>query len=261
MRTSNVHEETRPQYIALRSKLERPLDLLIVLAAIATVPLTVVQASGVNTGWVLAADWLIWGMFLVEYCVMVTMMKNRWAYTRRNWISIAVIFLSFPALPDLLSLVRLTRLMRLLPLIRVLAVTMRAIQAMRVSLAGQGLFYVATLTTILTVAGGGFLAVLEPDAVGGDFWTGIWWAIVTVSTVGYGDIAPVTLGGRLLAILLMLCGLGLVSTLAASISSYFIGTSEEEQLSRLRDRLDRIEKLLKEAIDVRDENHKDSSPR
>ena len=251
-----MSDDTRPQYISLRSKLERPLDFLVILAAVATIPLTVVQTRGVDTIWVTAADWLIWVAFLVEYCVMVTMMRDRWAYTRRNWLSVSVIIFSFPALPHLLALVRLTRLVRLLRLIRVLMVTTRAIQAMRGSLAGQGLLYVATLTTILTLAGGGLLAVLEPEAVGGDdpFWTGIWWAVVTVTTVGYGDIAPATLGGRLLAVLLMLCGLGLLATLAASISSYFIGSSEEEHIQRITERLDRIEHLLEKVVAERADN-------
>ena len=246
-----MSDDTRPQYISLRSKLERPLDFLVILAAVATIPLTVVQTRGVDTIWVTAADWLIWAAFLVEYCVMVTMMRDRWAYTRRNWLSVSVIILSFPALPHLLALVRLTRLVRLLRLIRVLMVTTRAIQAMRVSLAGQGLLYVATLTTILTLAGGGLLAVLELE---GDFWTGVWWAVVTVTTVGYGDIAPATLGGRLLAVLLMLCGLGLLATLAASISSYFIGSSEEEHIQRITERLDRIEHLLEKVVAERADN-------
>ncbi len=249
-----MSDDTRPRYIGLRAKVERPLDFLVILAAIATIPLTVVQGRGVDTIWTTATDWLVWAVFLVEYCVMVTVMKDRRAYTRRNWLSITVIVLSFPALPHLLALVRLTRLVRLLRLLRVLAVTTRAMQAMRVSLAGQGLLYVATLTTILTFAGGAFLAVLEPEAVGGDFWTGIWWAVVTVSTVGYGDIAPATLGGRMLAVLLMLCGLGLVSTLAASISSYFIGSSEQEHIQRITERLDRIERLLEKALAGRADN-------
>ena len=246
-----MSDDTRPQYIGLRSKLERPLDILVILAAVATIPITVAQERGSDTLWVVASDWMVWLAFLAEYSVMVTVVKDRWAYTRRNWLSVSVIILSFPALPHLLALVRLSRLVRLLRLIRVLVVTTRAMQAMRGSLAGQGLLHVATLTTILTLAGGGLLAVLELE---GDFWTGVWWAIVTVTTVGYGDIAPATLGGRLLAVLLMLCGLGLLATLAASISSYFIGSSEEEHIQRITERLDRIEQLLEKAVAERADN-------
>jgi voltage-gated potassium channel len=62
--------------------------------------------------------------------------------------------------------------------------------------------------------------------------------------VGYGDIAPSTLPGRLIAIILMLSGVGLISTLGACITTYFVGQQENAELQDLRERLIRMEKLL-----------------
>ncbi len=53
-------------------------------------------------------------------------------------------------------------------------------------------------------------------------WAGIWWAVVTMTTVGYGDKFPITLGGRVVAIILICSGVGLMSLLTATIASLFV---------------------------------------
>jgi voltage-gated potassium channel len=65
-----------------------------------------------------------------------------------------------------------------------------------------------------------------------------------VTTVGYGDTYPVTAGGRGVAVVLMLTGIGLVGVLSASVASYFVGQRAEGDLADLHRRLDRIEALL-----------------
>lgn len=55
-----------------------------------------------------------------------------------------------------------------------------------------------------------------------NLWDSIWWVFVTIFTVGYGDIKPITMGGRLLAIFIMLVGVSMVSTITATISSIFV---------------------------------------
>jgi len=110
---------------------------------------------------------------------------------------------------------------------------------------------VAAISSLIIVAGGAGLTLLEPQTVRGGFGDGIWWAIVTASTVGYGDIAPSTVWGRLIAILLMLSGVGLVSTVAASITSYFLGQEESSVLTELNEKMTRIESLLNSMLTER----------
>ena len=240
-------EEARPRYRELLARLQKPLDTSVIAAALATIPLTIIQRGPGDPLWVNALDWLVWGVFLVEYSFMIRVVKDPWPYTRRNWLSVAVIVLSFPMLPDVLALVRvarLSRLVRLFRLVRVVAVAARGLTAVEKCLGREGLVYVASLTFVLTLAGGAFMAALEPDTVEHGLVGGLWWAFVTVTTVGYGDITPVTAAGRLLAVFLMLTGLGMISTLAASISAYFISSDEQPDFTEFKQRLDRIEKLL-----------------
>ncbi|MFQ5827796.1 MAG: potassium channel family protein [Candidatus Methylomirabilia bacterium] len=222
------------------------METAVVIAALVTIPLTVAQEQGRTGSLVVVGDWAVWAVFLIEYVVMVALSQDRLAYARRNWFKMAVIVVSFPAFPSLLALVRLGRLARLLRLLRLVGVTARGLGGLRLILWRRGLVYVASTAVLLVFAGSGVLVLLEPATVQGDFWIGLWWAIVTVTTVGYGDIVPSTVSGRLVGIALMLAGVGLVSTLAASIAAYFVGQEGDSELKHLAERLDRMESLLKQ---------------
>ena len=92
--------------------------------------------------------------------------------------------------------------------------------------------------------------VSEPDVR--DLGDGIWWALVTITTVGYGDITPVTTLGRVVASSLMLLGLGLIATITAIVSAKFIQnfvdhhTNDDvlEKLDEMQLELDDIKKKL-----------------
>lgn len=72
----------------------------------------------------------------------------------------------------------------------------------------------------------------------------LWWAIVTVTTVGYGDKYPVSPGGRAVAVVLMVVGIGLIGVLTATVASYFVGEKANQDQAALAERLDRIETIL-----------------
>jgi voltage-gated potassium channel len=87
---------------------------------------------------------------------------------------------------------------------------------------------------------------------------GFWWAWVTMTTVGYGDLVPTTLEGRIVGMLLILVGIAIFSMLTASFSVFFIEKEEEEKNDRedavlrrlqlLEARLERIELNLNKAV-------------
>ena len=117
----------------------------------------------------------------------------------------------------------------------------------------------AVVTTIATVFAGFLMTVLDHH----DFTTlgqGLWWAVQTVTTVGYGDHVPTNWQGRLVASAVMLLGLGFLSVITAAITSSFVARAQDEQrkrqggaapateehLNALNTRLDQIEALLRQ---------------
>lgn len=222
----------------------RILEVAVVAGALATIPLTLLGEANPVPSWVGIADWLVWAVFFAEYFVMVLSATEPSKYVKRNPLDLAVIVLSYPQLPVLFGLFRLARLARILRLLRLVGATARAVESLRGILCRRGLVGVILISGFVILAGGAALTLLEPQTVRGGFVDGVWWAIVTASTVGYGDIAPSTLWGRLIAVVLMLSGVGLISTLAASITTYFLGQDESASMVELRERTARIEHML-----------------
>tara|TARA_B100001121_G_scaffold184879_1_gene161492 strand:+ start:211 stop:672 length:462 start_codon:yes stop_codon:yes gene_type:complete len=93
------------------------------------------------------------------------------------------------------------------------------------------------------------------------FGDGIWWALVTITTVGYGDITPVTLAGRFIAGTLMFVGLGLIATVTAIVSAKFIAnyvdhhTNDDvlEKLEELEAEIEKLKSLEEDELEKLDE--------
>ena len=223
------------------------LEIAVILAALLSLPLTIVEINGQNGVSLHVADWIIWSVFAAEYLLALSLAENRRRYVRSAWLSLLVVVISFPLLPSVLAVVRLARVIRLLRLVRLVAFGARLVPALRSTIGRRGLVYVLALFLLLIVMAGATMSVVEPQTVKGNLWDGMWWAIVTATTVGYGDISPTSPPGRLVAVALMLFGIGLTATLAASVAAYFV---REDQGGRdLQDvvtRLQRVENLLVE---------------
>ena len=231
------------------AQFRRALDLAAIFGALATIPLTILEEHGSKSGMLEAMDWAVWGVFALEFLILVCVPPRVKLFRSSTALKFVVVVLSFPQLPSLLALVRLARLVRSLRLLRLTGVTAWGLGAMKEILGRRGLLHIAAVTTLLILVGGGCLSILEPETVKGGYGDGIWWAIVTATTVGYGDISPSTLWGRVIAALLMLVGIGLMSTLAASITSYFVQQTGSAEFKELSERLGRIESILEQLIE------------
>ena len=122
---------------------------------------------------------------------------------------------------------------------------------------------IASTTVVVTVGSGLLMTVIDHERYP-SIGSGLWWAVQTTTTVGYGDNAPVTYGSRLLAALVMLFGIGFLTVITAAITSTFISRSRVEQLGtqadaptreqfrQLDERLERIEAAVADSsIDER----------
>ena len=116
---------------------------------------------------------------------------------------------------------------------------------------------IATVTTAITVAAGLLMTVLDREGFP-TLGSGLWWAVQTVTTVGYGDHVPTTALGQIVAAVVMLLGIGFVTVITASITGAFVARSRAEQqlegpaapsaeqLRQIDERLERIEAVLSE---------------
>lgn len=153
---------------------------------------------------------ITWTAFAVDYIVMLMLARRRGRWFFMNAHELAIL-----ALPVLRPL----RLLRLVTLIQVLHRT--AGNALR----GRIIVFVLGAAVLLTYCGA--LAVLdaekyEPDANITTFWDALWWALTTITTVGYGDHFPVTATGRVVAGALMLSGIAVVGVVTASVASWLV---------------------------------------
>ena len=99
---------------------------------------------------------------------------------------------------------------------------------------------VALATLVLVFVAGAVQATVDQGEFG-TYWDGVWWAAVTVTTVGYGDLYPTTVAGRLVAIGLMLTGIGFLAVLTATISSRFVEEDRADEKDEIIATLRRLE--------------------
>ena len=122
---------------------------------------------------------------------------------------------------------------------------------------------IVTATTLVVVGGGILIRVLDHSEYS-SIWVGMWWALQTVTTVGYGDVTPKHPSGRLVGVLVMLEGIAFLAITTAVITSSFVARAEHERAEADRleeetlegrldrrfdgvdERLDRLEAILRE---------------
>ena len=161
-------------------------------------------------------QWVCWFAFALDLVAGIISADSKKQYLYRHPLEIASVFLPF---------------LRPLRLMRVISFGSLAIQ--KIAIGRQFAITVKVAITAVFVAyiSAVQITISERNVDGSNiksFEDGLWWAVTTVTTVGYGDRFPTTTEGRLLAVLLMLVGISLVGVITASVASWFVKLSQEE---------------------------------
>lgn len=171
-------------------------------------------------------DICLWAFFIVETVALSMLVSDTRRYLRHNWLNLIIIL---TGLPMLLGWPSHMGALRLLRVIIVFALVMHIGSRVKKMLSRNELAATAFASLIVIVMAGILMSALEPNINGP--LDGIWWAWVTITTVGYGDIVPQTYPGRAFASIIIFFGLGLFAALTASFTSFFLSQREEQILS------------------------------
>lgn len=232
-------------YGARVARIERVTDPVMLLLAVAYVVAFVVgylpELDPALKDNALLVENAIVVVFALELAVRVAAAERRVAYLKAHWLDVAIVLLPF-----------LRPLRPFVALLRVIPLVSRGFRGLRHVLGRYQGAYVLVLGGITLLLGTGLVLVFERDAGGPiqSFGDALWWAMTTITTVGYGDTYPVTPGGRMIAVVLMAVGIAVFGVLTAGIAAYFVGEDEsegqEEQLGRVLDKLDSLERRIEE---------------
>ncbi len=180
----------------------------------------------------------IWAVFAVELIVLTVLAPSYRQLLREHWLDVLIVAAPF---------LRPLRIARLLRLLRFVGIGGRAVQALGRIASRRGVQAYGAVTVVVVAVSGLLVYVFEdahPDRNIGSVTDGLWWALVTATTVGYGDHFPVSVEGRALAAVLMLVGIGMLSVVTANVAAFMVESDSESEMVELRSQLDRIEALL-----------------
>jgi voltage-gated potassium channel len=231
---------------------EDRLEPWFLVAAVLVIPDVAIEATTQSGGWAqvaLVLNWAVWLTFAVGLVWTVALADARWRWLRERPLDVAIVVLTPPFAPAALLGFRLARLLRLLRLVRLV----RTARLARKTFSLDGVKWAASLAALVALAGGAAFASVEHDQ---HFSTadGLWWAATTMTTVGYGDISPHTGLGRVIAVGVMVVGIGFVAFLTAAIAQRFVAQIEEpkpewehavlSELGEIKARLSAIEQRI-----------------
>lgn len=202
-------------------------------------------------------DFIICSVFLLQLTIDLFRSKNKTSYLKVHWIDFLA---SIPMIEPL----RFARIFQILRVILVLRSSKRIFRELFRNRKETTLASIILLLVLLLTIGAGTILLLEHKEPGANITTGhdaLWWAFVTISTVGYGDHYPVTASGKLVASLVIVCGVGVFGMISGLITSLITEPTDSqnqrieskdkkldlilEQQQQILNRLDKLEQQIK----------------
>ncbi len=214
--------------------------VLIGLSVLAVMLESVPELGRVHAGWFRGFEWCLTVLFTLEYIARLAVVRRRWRYA----LSFYGVIDLMAILPTYLELVvsdahylmavrvlRLLRIFRILKLSRFVAEGELLLQAVRQSRAKISVFLWFVVTSVIVA--GTVMYIVEGDESGfTSIPRAVYWAIVTLTTVGYGDIAPQTAMGRFLASILMILGYGVIAVPTGIVTAEIHAATQRRAIDR-----------------------------
>ena len=205
----------------------------------------------------LRVDLFICAFFFFDFLLQLARAESKWRYmVTWGWIDLLS---SIPMVSGALW-GRAARALRLFKLLRGIRSARELIRFLASQRRAEGAFLSLILIAVVVVTMSSIVILEAEQEAGGSIQTAgdaLWWSVVTVSTVGYGDTFPVTHVGRLIAVGLMLVGIGLFGTFTAFVASWFgspVELEQERELEAIRKEMTELRRLLAGHLGVSDQS-------
>src|ERR1043166_7670751 len=219
--------------------------ILTVLNLCALVADTVLALPKEVTNLIHAIDTAVCGVFLLDFAIQLHRAESKLTFLKWGWIDLIA---SIPNI-DVLRWGRLARVLRIIRLFRGMRSLPKVLKMVFQDRIETGVVSLG-LTLFLLVSFASVSILMCEGHAEGNIKTAedaVWWSVVTVTTVGYGDKYPVTTEGRIIAAILMIAGVGTFATLSGLAASFFLGGKDHksDELNEVLTRLDMMEAKLK----------------
>lgn len=184
----------------------------------------------------LVIDRFVWLVFFADVVVRFIAADKKWTYVKKNPFDIIA------AIP-LDAIFQTARIVRLFRVLRFFAISRKYFGTIYSIIKTNGLDLVLSVAFILIFGAAIVAKEFEPSIT--SYMDGVWWSVVTTTTVGYGDISPATGVGRIVAVILMLVGIGLIGMITSSITTFFLkdGERKDETVNFIQKQLDHFDEL------------------
>lgn len=181
---------------------------------------------------------LVSGIFLFDVVVKYRISRDKHKYLRENWWQVIIVVLPF------------LQAFRVFMVFRILVLLYRTRQNLKLLIVEKGLAVLFILMIIVAFTFGIIVLIAEDGAGGGNINTlekAIWWAFVTMTTTGYGDYSPISLAGRIIGVLLMFVGIGLVAIFTAQLTAMIIESDKRNrETEKILREVTKLERELRE---------------
>ena len=235
-------------------------ELFMMILALVVVTITIIQLtmtlSSEMDRIITVIDNGIYILFLLDYFIRLIKSENKWSFIKNNKIDLITI-IPFNSLFMALRIFRFLRVTEFLRAAKALKATVfinNMVKKVRIILRTNYFNYVLLITITLIFSCAAFISIFEDIK----FKDALWWSFVTTTTVGYGDIAPTSDLGRIVAVILMITGVTFMGVLTGTISTYFLRKDRErnkgdykyEAIEEIKERLDDFDNLSREELEI-----------